>query len=90
MSPGKPAVAKTEGQRTVEDYIKQTQMQAMGAAHLQVVTYLSSKPPVSSWPMEVRRFIYNQLQVCNQLFAPQSEEEAAAYVQDIPNSGDVH
>lgn len=70
---------KTQGQLTLEQYAQQTQVTLMSTVHLQLVSYLTAKPPVSSWPLEVRKHMYEQLIRCAQLFGPQTPDEEAIY-----------
>lgn len=72
---------KTQGQLTLEQMAQNAQVAAMSTLHLQLVSYLSQRPPISEWPVEVRKHMHGQLIRCAQLFAPQTEEEATFYAQ---------
>lgn len=74
------------GQDIIDKAIRETQVQAMHLVHTQLVTYLTQRPSVTSWPVAVRKHIYGTLSKSLELFGPQSEEEEAFYREDVPHS----
>lgn len=72
---------KTQGQMTMEHMAQQMQINAMSAVQLQLITFISARPPVSDWPVEVRKHIHSLLTKILQLFGPRTEEEATFYAE---------
>lgn len=63
----------------MEDFAKQQQLAMMTAAHVQFVSCISSTPSPTKMPLEVRKYMWDQLGKTRKLFAPQNEEEQAFY-----------
>lgn len=75
------AVPKTAGQQTVEKFQQQQQLSMMTAANMQFVGLVSSMPPPSKMPIEVRRQMYILLSRSLALFSPRDAEEEAFYAE---------
>lgn len=58
---------------------KAQQLHLMGSVRLLLVTALTCTPPPSGMPVEVRKFVFNQLQHVAKLFAPRGTEEEVFY-----------
>lgn len=74
--------APRAGQQTVEELARQQQLGMMQAAHTQFLVAITSTPPPSKMPVEVRRHMWHALAKTRQLFAPQTEEEELYYAEE--------
>lgn len=64
---------------TFAEWSAEQQKLQMSNVRLMLINFLAYEPPVSGWPLEVRKYMYKSLTRAATLFAPQTEEEAAEY-----------